>query len=187
MIYAVKGFGLISKAELAVFLERSCFFNDPADVGNLISGSPAFSKSSLNIWNFIVHVLLKPVLENFEHCFANVWNECNCMIVSTFFDVAFLWDRNKNWPFQSCVHCWVFQICWYIECSIFTASSFRIWNSSTGIPSPPLALFVVMLLIPEYLALGEWSYPCDYLGFEDLFCKFFCVVLPPLLNIFCFC
>ena len=67
-----KGFGLISKAELAVFLEHSCFFNDPVDVGNLISGSPAFSKSSLNIWNFIVHVLLKPVLENFEHCFASV-------------------------------------------------------------------------------------------------------------------
>ena len=78
--------------------------------------------------------------------------------------------------FQSCGHCWVFQICWHIECSTFTASSFRIWNSSTGIPSPLLALFVVKLSkahltsIPGCLALGEWSHHRDYLGRADLFC-----------------
>ena len=73
------------------------------------------------------------------------WDECNCVVVWTFFGIAFLWDGIKTDLFQSCVHCWVFQICWHIECSIFTAASFRIWNSSTGIPSPPLALFIVML------------------------------------------
>ena len=71
-MHTVKGFGIVNKAEIDVFLELSCFFNDPADVGNLISGSTAFSKSSLNIWKFTVHILLKPGLENFEHYFTNV-------------------------------------------------------------------------------------------------------------------
>ena len=71
VIHTVKGFGLANKAEVDVFLEP-WFFNDPVDVGNLISGSPAFSKSSLNIWKFMVHVLLKPGLENFEHHFASM-------------------------------------------------------------------------------------------------------------------
>ena len=70
--HTAKGFGIVNKAEIDVFLELSCFFNDPADVGNLISGSSAFSKSSLNIWKFTVHVLLKPGLEDFEHSFARV-------------------------------------------------------------------------------------------------------------------
>ena len=72
VIHTVKGFGIINKAEVDVFLEFSCFFDDPMDVGNLISGSSAFSKSSLNIWKFTVHVLLKPDLENFEHSFGSV-------------------------------------------------------------------------------------------------------------------
>ena len=72
VIHTVKGFGIINKTEVDVFLELSCFFDDPVDVANLISGSPAFSKSSLNIWKFMVHVLLKPGLENFEHYFASV-------------------------------------------------------------------------------------------------------------------
>ena len=67
-----KGFGIVNKAEIDVFLELSSFFDDPADVGNLISGSSAFSKSNLNVWKFTVHVLLKPGLENFEHYFASV-------------------------------------------------------------------------------------------------------------------
>ena len=70
--HTVKGFGIVNKAEIDVFLEASCFFDDPADVGNLISGSSAFSKTSLNIWKFTVHKLLKPGLENFEHYFASV-------------------------------------------------------------------------------------------------------------------
>ena len=72
VIHTVKGFVIVNKAEVDVFLELSCFFNDPVDVGNLISGSSAFCKSSLNIWQFIVHILLKPGLENFEHHFAGV-------------------------------------------------------------------------------------------------------------------
>ena len=77
VIHTVKGFGLINKAEIDVFLELSCFFHHPADVGNLIPCSSAFSESSLNMWKFTVHVLLKPGLENFEHYFGSVWDECS--------------------------------------------------------------------------------------------------------------
>ena len=84
------------KAEIDIFLELSCFFNDPTDVGSLISGSSAFSKSSLNIWKFTFHVLLKPGLENFEHYFTSMWDECNCAVVWAFFGIAFLWDWNEN-------------------------------------------------------------------------------------------
>ena len=78
VIHTVKDFGIVNKAEIDVFLELSCFFDDPADVGNLISGSSAFSKTSLNIWKFKVQVLLKPSLENFEQYFTSMWDECNC-------------------------------------------------------------------------------------------------------------
>ena len=81
VIHTVKGFGIVNKAEVDVFLALSCFCNDPADVGNLISGSSAFSKSSLNIWEFMVHVLLETGLENYEHYFTSVWDECNCVVV----------------------------------------------------------------------------------------------------------
>ena len=87
-IHTVNGFGVDNKAEVDVFLELSCFFNDPKHVGNLISGSSAFSKSSLNIWMFTVHVLLKPGLESSEHYFASMWDECNCAVVWTFFGIA---------------------------------------------------------------------------------------------------
>ena len=99
VIHTVKGFGIVNKAEVDVFLELSCFFSDPMDVGNLISGSSAFSKSSLNIWKFTVDILLKPDLEDFGHYSASVWNECNCVVVWTFFGIAFLWDWNENLPF----------------------------------------------------------------------------------------
>ena len=112
-----------------------------------------------------------------------MWDECNCAVVWAFFGIAFLWDWNESELFQSCGRCWVFQICWHIECSTFTASSFRIWNSSAGIPSLPLALFVVMLPKAHLtshsrcLALGEWSHHRDYLGHEDLFCIVYCAHL----------
>ena len=89
VIHTVKGFSIVNKAEIDIFLELSCFFYNPADVGNLISGSSAFSKSSLNIWNFSVHVLLKPGLENFEHYFASLWDKCNYAVVWTFFGLPF--------------------------------------------------------------------------------------------------
>ena len=93
-----KVFGVVNKAD-SFFLEPSCFSYDPKDVGNFISGSSAFSKSSLNIWKFTVHILVKPHLENFEHYFVSVLDECNCVVVWTFFGIAFLWDWNENWPF----------------------------------------------------------------------------------------
>ena len=99
VIYTVKGFGIVNKAEVDIFLELSYFFDDPVDVGNLISGSSSFSKSSLNIWKFTVHVLLKPGLENFEHYFASIWDACNCVVVWAFVGIAFLWDWEDNWPF----------------------------------------------------------------------------------------
>ena len=101
VIHTVKGFGIVNKTEIDVFLELSCFFSCPTDVGNLISGSSAFSKSSFNIWKFTVHILLKPGLENFEHYFASLGDECNCAIVWAFFSIAFLWDCNETNLFQS--------------------------------------------------------------------------------------
>ena len=81
MIHTLQGFGIVNKAKVDVFLELFCFFSDPNDVGNLISSSSAFSKSSVNIWKFLVHELLKTHLENFEHYFASVRDECNFTVV----------------------------------------------------------------------------------------------------------
>ena len=99
VIHTVKGFAIVSKAEIEVFLELYCFFYDPVDVGNLVSCSSAFSKTSLNIWKFTVHILLKPGLENFKHHFTSMWDECNSEVVGVFFGIAFLWDWNENWSF----------------------------------------------------------------------------------------
>ena len=90
VIHIVKGFSIVNEAEVDVFLELSCSFDDPADVGNLTSGSSVFSKSSWNIWNFIVHILLKPGLENFEHYFASMWDECNYAVVWIVLGIASL-------------------------------------------------------------------------------------------------
>ena len=115
VIHTVKGFGIVNKAEIYAFLELSRFFCYPVDVGNLISGSSAFSKSSLNIWKFMVHVVLEPGLENFEHYLTCVrWMQL--CIVWAFFGIAFLWDWNENWPFpvlwpllnfSNLLACWV--------------------------------------------------------------------------------
>jgi len=99
MIHTVKVFGIVNKAEVNVSLDLSCFFNDPMDVGNLISDSFPFTKSSFTIWKFTVHLLLKPGLENFEHYFISMWDECNCAVVWAFFGIVFLWDWNENWRF----------------------------------------------------------------------------------------
>ena len=98
VIHTVKGFGVVNKAEIDDILELSCFFNDSTDVGNLISDSSAISKS--RIWKLMVHILLKPGLENFEHYFASMSDECNCVVVWTFFGIAFLWDWYQTWPFS---------------------------------------------------------------------------------------
>ena len=115
--HTVKGFPVVNEAEVDVFLEFSSFFYDPTDVGSLVP-LPFLNPActSGSSW--------------FEHSLA----------------LSFFGTWMKTDLFQSCGHCWVFQICWHIEWSSLTASSFRIWNSSAGIPSPALVLFVVMLL-----------------------------------------
>ena len=94
---------------------------------------------------FLSHMLLRPSLKDSEQYIFSIWNEHNCVVVETFIVIAFLWDWNENWPFPVLWSLLSFQICWHIVCSTFTASSFRIWHSSAEIPSPPLALFIVIL------------------------------------------
>jgi len=115
--------GLVHEAEVDAFLEFPCFLYNPANVGNLIPGSSAFSKTSLNIWKFTVHVLLKPGLENFEHYFTSMWDEWIVQYFEHSLALPFFEIGMKTDLFQSCGHCWVFQICWHIECNTFTASS----------------------------------------------------------------
>ena len=92
-------FSTVDEAEIDTFLELSCFFNDPANVGYLFTGSSAFSKSSWDICNFSVHILLKPRLKDFEHYLATVWHEYNCAVVWISFGIAFLGEWNENWHF----------------------------------------------------------------------------------------
>ena len=139
VIHTVKGFGVVSKAKVDIFLELSCFFY-----------SSAVSKSSLNIW-MLVQVLLKHRLENFEHYFASVWDECNCAVVWTFFGIAFLWNRMKTDLFLSATlifygHCCIFQICWHIiSCCLWPIFLARIlewvkwlFPSPEDLPNPGL-------------------------------------------------
>ena len=145
MIHPVKVFRIVSEAKVDVFLEFSCVLYDPMDVGNLISGSSAFLNPAwisggsrfMYCWNIAWRILsitfpaceMSAIMQYSEHSLA----------------LSFSGIRMKTDLFQSCGHCWVFHICWHIECGTITASSFRIWNSSAGIPSPLLALFVVIL------------------------------------------
>jgi len=185
LIYTVKGFGVVNIAEVDVFLELSCFFDDPKDVDNLISGSSAFSKSAwtsgssqfMYCWSLDWWIL----------SFACMWEECNFVVVWTFFGIAFLWDWNENLLFQSCGHCWIFQISWQIESSTFTTSSFRIWNSSTAIPSPPLALFVdflpkAHLTLHSRMSGSRWVFtPLWLSGGADVITEIKCTI-----NFICF-
>ena len=99
VIHRVKGFGTVNKAEIDIFLEFSCFFDDPADVGNLISGSFAFSKSSLNIWKFMDNILWKPDLGNFEHYSASMWDECSSVLLSLIRSYLFIFFffNSRKW------------------------------------------------------------------------------------------
>ena len=137
VIHTVKDFGIVKKAEIDVFLELSCFFHDPADVGNLIFGSSPFSKTSLNIWNFTVYVLLTPGLENFENYFMSKWDECNCAVVWAFLGIGFLWDWNVNWPFTVMWPLLSFPnlLAYWVQCFhsiIFQDLKLLNWNSITS-------------------------------------------------------
>ena len=135
----------------------------------------SFVKPAWNIWKFMVHILLKPGLENFEHYFTRVWDECNHVVVWVFFGISFLWDWNENWHFPVLCPLLSFSNLLAYWVSTFIASSFRIVNSSTGIPSPPFTLLNVILpkapwlCILGCLALGAWSYCHDYLGHDFFF------------------
>ena len=101
VIHTDKGFGVVNEAWVDVFLESSCFFYDLTDVGNVIYDSSDFSKSTLDIWEFLVHILLKPSVENFDHCFASMWNECHCAVVWTFFGTVLFWGLKWKLTFSS--------------------------------------------------------------------------------------
>ena len=193
VIHTVKGFGVVNKAEADVLLELSCFFHDPTDVGNLMSGSSGFSKSSLNIWKFSVHVLLKPGLENFERYFTSVrWVQLcsNFSILWHCLSLGLEWKLTFSCPaaaaeFSKFAGIWV---------QHFHSIIFQDLNSSTGISSPPLALFLVMLpkahLTSHFRMSGSrWVITPSWLSgsWRSFFAQFFRVFLPPLLNIFCFC
>ena len=156
----------------------------------------------LAIWSMVPLPFLKPAGTSgsswFTYCWSLAWRILSITLLACEMSAIVRWFQHslalpffgigmKTDLFQSYGHCWVFQICWHIECSTFTASSFKIWNSSAGIPSPPLtcSLRLTWLCIPGCLALGEWSHHHDFLDHEDLFC-ILCVFVPPRLNIFCF-
>ena len=155
--HIVKGFSIVNEAEVDILLEFSCFFYDPMDVVNLISDSSAFSKSSLYIWKFSIHILLKASLKDFEHYFASMWNECSCAVVWTFFGIAFFGTGMKTNLFQSCSHCCVFQICCHIECSTLTASSFRILFKSISVDVCRCSLrdLILFLWLHHYLNIDN--------------------------------
>ena len=179
MIQIVKGFSIVSEAEVDVFLEFPCIFYDPADTGiwslvSLLFLNPAYTyKSSwfTYYWSLAWRIL--------NIIFLSMWNECNRMVVWTFFDIAFhsltlsmtlTLIGMKTDLFQSSGHCWIFQMCCHIECNTLTASSFRILNSSAGIPSPQLALSLItrpkayLTSHSRMSALSEWPYHHGYLN-----------------------
>ena len=140
MFHTVRGFSLVSETEEDVFLEFPFFLYNPANVGNLISGSSSFSKPSLDIWEFLVHIMLKPSMQDFKYDLKLAWTLS--AIVQPFkhsLVLPFLGIGMRIDLFQSYSHCWFFQICWDNECKTLMASSFRDLNSSAGMSSHPLA------------------------------------------------
>ena len=167
-----------------MFFWNSLAFSMSQQMLAIWSASSAFPKSSLNTWKFLVHVLLKPGLENFVHYFASVWGEFKCAVVWTFFGIAFLWNWNENWPFPvlwpllsfpNLLACWV---------QHFQESSLRIWNSSAGISSPALALFIVMfpkahLTLHSRMSGSRWVItPLWLSGAWRSFCMVLLCILP---------
>ena len=144
MIHTVKGFSIVSETEIDVFLKFPCFLYNPANVSNLISSFSSFSKPSLDNWKVLVHIMLKPSMQDFKYDLKLAWTLS--AIVQPFkhsLVLPFLGIGMRIDLFQS--YGWVFQICRHVECSTLMASLSRVFNSSTRIPSPPLSLFIVML------------------------------------------
>ena len=176
------------------FLEFLCFLCDPTNVGNLISCSSTFSKYSLNTWKYLVHILLKPGLKDFEHNLAGMWNDCSCMygsfnILWHFPSLGLEWKLTFSSPVATAEFS---KFAGILGATLLTASSFRFWNGSVGIPSPPLALFIVMLpeahLTSHFSMSGSrWVTTPSWLSWSwDLFCTVLCI-LATSYNLFCFC
>ena len=139
--------------------------------------SSAFSKPSLATWKFLVHKMLKPRVQDFNHALTSMGDECNCPMVRTFFSTILLgnWDEDL---FQSCGYCWVFQICWHIECNVLLTSPFRVLNSSTIILSYPLSLLTTMLPKSlDFTLQNVWLWVTDHTTIVIQFIKFFFVQL----------
>ena len=186
MIHIVKGFGVVNETGVDVSLEFPSFLCDPENVGSLISVSSSFSKHSLNIWKFLVHIMLKPSMQDFKHDLTSMGDECNCPMVSTFCSTTLRRTGMRIDLFQSCGPCLVFQICWYIECNILMASSCRILNNSTGILSHPLALLIAVRPKADLTSLfrmfgSGWLTTLDHTNPVHL--NLFYIVLPCIISI----
>ena len=184
LIYIVKSFSIVNKAEVDVFLEL-LIFRWSSGCWQFDLWSSAFSKPSLYICKFSVHMLLKPHLRIFEHYFAS---ECNCAIDWTFFGITFLWNWNENWPFPVLWPLLSFPnlLAYWVQHFHSITASFRTWNSSPGILSPPLALFVVMLpkvhfTLHSRMSGSRWMITPSWLPGSS---RSFCVVLPCILVTF---
>ena len=138
-MHVVKGFSVVDKTKIDVFQKFPCFLYNPANVGNLISSSSSFSKPRLDI---LIHVMLKPSMENFKHDFSSMEMCAIVQWLAHSLVLPFLGIGVKVGLFQSCDHCWVFQICWHNERKTLMASSFRNLNSSAGISSHPPAVLL---------------------------------------------
>ena len=130
MINTVKGFSIVDELKINIFVKFPCFLYNPVNVGNLISSSSSFSKPILNIWKFLIRIMLKPSMNNFKHDLTSLGDEYNCLTVGTFLVLPFLGIRMRIDFFQSCGHCRVLQICQHNECKTWMASPFRDLNSS---------------------------------------------------------
>ena len=154
MIQTVKGFGIVNKAERC-FSGTLLLFRWPNGCWQFDVWLLWFSKSSWNIWKFTVHRLLKTGLENFEHYFASVWDECSCVEVWTFFGKSRLRDWSETWPFPVLWPLLSFPNLLVYWVQHFHSIIFRIWNGSAGISSPPLTLFIVMLPL-DFTFIDVW-------------------------------
>ena len=144
--HTVKAFSVVNETETDIFLKFPWVSYNPANVGNLIFSSSSFSKPSLYVWKFLIHILLKPSMQDFKHYLTRIRDECTCPMVSTFFGTTVLGNWNEDDLVQSCNHCWVFQISWHNEWKPLIAPFFSVLNSSAGISLYPLALLTAVLL-----------------------------------------
>ena len=132
--------------QIDVFLKFPCFLYNPANVGNLISSFSSLSKPSLYVWNFLVRIMLNSSMQDLKHDLTRMGDECNCLVVNSFFGNTLLGNWDENWSFPVLWPLLGVQICWHNEYKTLTASSFKDLNSSAGILSHPLALLTAVLL-----------------------------------------